>query len=657
MRRPGAVTVAIACALAAPAWVAATQLDLVDLGRIDARTGALLIAGGGRGTVDGAASWDLMAPQPGEAPAIRLVAEVSGTDLLRDSPAGSIPVAAAAYVLDGDGDLVTFLSRGVVLTPEQRDEVRRVGWRWIDHIELGAGEYSVRLLVRNHRTDAVFLDRFEVVVPGENDPAAGGHLMPPVAEVRQQGWVEVVGPGADPEGAPPARPVLVNGAETGLRVGMLGAASWEDLRIRLVDAAGRTVAEPRLTPAEGADPPYRAFVLGGFDVPVGLYRLVVRAPGGDQTTEETLAGLEILVAGAQTSAAWPVVDLRPGGDRDLTEAEEKVRSREIRRAYRQVLEAVARGDDLVARRELADLERRVAASESARSLGRLGDIQRAMADDLVRPDPRALRPVLWLHRSMNRYYRVRHESVLATHSWGMVSDLAALLAARGGDEGRAFAADVLAEQANELALVPAMRAAANMLRRTLQIDSQHVDALMALGASLERQGDTQGAADVFRRASRLEPGRHEATLRLAVNIDRNGWDSRALRLYRELYEGSGPVWIRTVAVQQLARGLVEDRKTDAAVAVLRRAVEELGPNPRLTIQLAHALHAARDTHQMAEVLDSLEADLDSGQSPRLRYAEWPELSPRVDHQRLAGLAAAACPALRTALGLASDEEG
>jgi hypothetical protein len=162
---------------------------------------------------------------------------------------------------------------------------------------------------------------------------------------------------------------------------------------------------------------------------------------------------------------------------------------------------------------------------------------------------------------------------------------------------------------------------------------------------------------MFERAIRLEPGRSEATLRLAVNLDRAGRDSQARRLYRGIIEGSAPIWVRTVAVEQLGRGLVDDGRAEEAVAVLRPATEELGPNPRLTIQLAHALDEAGETGRATELLQTLEADLDSDASPRLRYSEWPELGPRLDHQRLAERAWTALPVLSSALGTESDGSG
>jgi Flp pilus assembly protein TadD len=630
-------------------------VDLVNLGRVDARTSALLIAGGGRGTADGAVAWDLVGGEAGGRFTIRFVAEVSGVDLLRESPQGSIPVASAAYVLDRDGVLVSFMSRGAVLSAEDRDEVRRVGWRWIDGIDLDPGDYSVRLMVRNHRTGVVFLDRFEVGL-GEAGSVQRS-VLPPVASAPGEGWVHAIAEGIRADGAPAARPVLVNGQTTSLRVGLLGpAASWADLRARVVDMAGRVVAEPTLSPAQPSGSPYRDFTMGAIVVPVGRYRLVIRAPEVDGVGA-AWASLEALVVDAPTTAAWPaaVVDATDAAPAD--EAGDRLRTRDIRRAYRSALGAMARGEKVLAMQQLADLEHRVVATERATTIASLGGVQESVAAGLTRDNPKALWPVLWLHRSMNRHYRVRNESVLATHSAEIATELAGRLAARGDRDDLEFATDVLTEQANELVLVPAMHAAIRMLERALQLNPDHVDALVALGAVLERQGEIVNAGTMFERATRLDPNRYEAALRLAVTLDRAGQDSRARGIYRDLFDGAGPQWVRMIAVQQLASGLVADREAGDAVRILRRALEELGPNPRLTIQLAQALDDAGEPRLAAEMLTTLEANLDGDRSPRLRYSEWPDLGPRVDHQRLAERAHSALPALEAALGARSDEEG
>jgi tetratricopeptide (TPR) repeat protein len=649
-RRCGVLVVLVA----GPLFAAPVTADLTDLGRVDARTSALLIVGGGRGTIDGAVSWDLLPTDPGKPLAIRLVVEVSGRDLLRGSPEGILPVASAAYVLDGDGALVSFLSRGAVLSPEDREELHRVGWRWIDRIDLAPGAYSVRVIVRNHRTGAVFLDRFEVGLGKVAESES--RVLPPFVDAGDTGWVRAVGAGADAEGAPSARAVLVNGVPTRFRVGMLGPAdAWDELRVRLVDPAGRTVAEPGLSPSASATSVYRDYVMGAVDVPVGLYRLVVRVAGGD-VRSASWASLEVLVVGAQTGDPWPSATLQPVDRPAADDVEERLRSRDIRHSYHQVIAAVARGEEVVARRTLADLERRAMQAAKPAVMVRLGEIQSSLAAKVARDEPRALWPLLWLHRTMNRYYRVRNESVLATHSSAVATELAGRLASQGGRDDLAFATDVLVDQANELVLIPAMRAAKRMLRRALQLDPDHVDAQIALGAVLERQGEIVEAATMFERATRLEPERSEATLRLAVNLDRAGRDSPARKLYRSLIGTAAPIWVRTVAVEQLARGFVEDGKAGEAVAVLRGAMEEIGPNPRLTIQLAQALDEAGETRRVTEVLQTLEADLDSDASPRLRYSEWPELGPRVDHQQLAGRAREALPALVHAVGAGEDGE-
>jgi Flp pilus assembly protein TadD len=623
------------------------HVDLVDLGRVDARVAALLIAGGGRGTVDGASVAELVPGGDGGA-TLRLTVEVDGTTLLENAPSGPAPIAMAAYVLDDADRLRHFLSRGVVLEAAEREAVAAVGLRWLDAVSLDPGIYSIRLLVRHHETGAAFLDRIRVVVGSEATNAPS--LLPPLVESEVPGWVTAMSAESDGSTVPaPARVVWRPGEPLPLLVGGFGLPGAHELRARLVDVAGRTFEEPALLPEDDVGSLYRRVTVEAVDVPPGRYRLVIRAPAPDGSGE-ALAGLQVVVTPGSGGGAWPTATVASAGESVAT-GEDDLKKREIRAAYRRVLELLAAGESIQARRQLADLERRVAASGSSAALAGLGRIQRDVAGDLARENPVAVRPVLWLHRTMNRYYRVRREAVLGTQSWNTVAAMAEVLAARGDRSERDFATDVMTEQANELALVPAMRAATDLLRRTLQLDPGHGDALMALGASQERQGLMVEAARVFRRAVRAQPDHNEASLRMAVNLARGGQAASARDVYRELIAADAPSWVRTVAAQELAMDRVNSGNPSEAIRVLTEVMASVEANQRLTIQLAYALEAAGETERAAAVLDTIQADLDSGPSPRLRYAEWPALGPRVDHQGLQRRAEEGTAVLAAALGL------
>lgn len=659
-----ATLAASATPLTAVATPAATppvrEVRVEPLDRLDARTGALLIAGGGRGDVDGAAVLELLPASHDGLRALRLVVEVDGGELLEGSPEGRLPVAAAAYVLDDGGTLTGYLSRGIVLGGEARKAVGEVGLRWVDRVEVPPGRCSVRIVLRNHRTGAVFLERLEVVVPPPDAPRSG--LMPPKVAAVGGGWVDAR---ADQEPKPSdenagriaaALPVLVNRQPTALELLAPGVADLSSVRARLVDPAGRTVAEPGIRQAEkddGGGEIYSSARLGPVDVPPGRYRLVVASPAEDGSREH-LASVGVVVTDDQGALPWPAVDLTATGG--PPPAGEPPGSKNIRQAYREVLARVALGDVFEASHRLAELERSVAADASARAFSRLIRAQQTVAEQVAGADPAALRPVLWLHRSMSRYYRVRRESILGTHAWRIVEELATLLARRGDEADRRYATDLLTDQATELVEVPAMKAATEMLRRALTLDPDHVDALMAMGASSERQGEADAAVASFRRAAELEPARSEAVLRMAVNLERTGRDARAREAYERLLAGDGPAWVRTVAVQQLALQLLDDGATGRAVELLEAAIGEGDPNPRLRILLAFAWNAAGQPRRTTEVLSDLEVTTGDATSPRFRYAEWPRLGPDVDHRELETRAREGLPALRAALDVPAAAE-
>ncbi len=654
----GAMPLAALATPAGPPPVRQVRVEPLD--RLDARTGALLIAGGGRGDVDGAALLELLPGSREGLRTLRLVVEVDGGELLEGSPEGRVPVAAAVYVLDDGGTLKGYLSRGIVLEPGSRAAVGEVGLRWVDRVDVPAGRCSVRIVLRNHRTGAVFLDRLDVVVPAPAAPRSG--LMPPRIAAAAGGWVDArvtTGPPPADDAAgrlPAARPVIVNRQATALQLLAPGAAGVAALRARLVDPAGRTVAEPGLRSSDDvADAAvYAPARLDPVDVPPGLYRLVVATPGegGDR---ERLASVGVVVTDGQAGLPWPAVDLTPPGE-PASQAGDPPGSARIRQAYRDALVEMARGDVFEASHRLAALERSVAADESARAFDRLIQAQQRVAAGLGSSDPAALRPVLWLHRTMSRYYRVRRESILGTHAWRMVEEIATMLARSGDPADRRFATDLLTDQATELVEVPAMKTATEMLRRVLELEPDHVDALMAMGASFERQGEGHAAVASFRRVAELDPARREAVLRMAVNLERIGRDGRAREAYESLLAADGPAWVRTVAVQQLALQLLDDGATGRAVELLEAAIGEGDPNPRLRILLAFAWNAAGQPRRTTEVLSDLEVTTGDATSPRFRYAEWPRLGPGVDHRELETRAREGLPALRAALDVPAAAE-
>ena len=108
--------------------------------------------------------------------------------------------------LGDGGELAAFLSRGVVLDQRAREAVEEVGLRWVDRLELAPGRASIRVLVRNYRTGAAYLDRLEVELPSPTQPTPA--LLPPLAVTSPPGWSEArpVADALAADGSPPARP-------------------------------------------------------------------------------------------------------------------------------------------------------------------------------------------------------------------------------------------------------------------------------------------------------------------------------------------------------------------------------------------------------------------------------------------------------------------
>ncbi len=204
----------------------------------------------------------------GEKAYVPVQIEVDGAGLLA-VPAGSagsagtagggvLPVEVYAYALDASGAIQDFFYQSLAFDLDKAGaQLRQGGLRFFGHLDLAAGEYSVRTLIRNGASGAFSLRATALTVPAFGK---GPALLPPLfPDPAANRWALVhEAPRGNPGGgAPPAypfmarkqpfypaaRPSLAEGKETPLAlIGYdLGAAAVQT-GARILDADGKQVA-------------------------------------------------------------------------------------------------------------------------------------------------------------------------------------------------------------------------------------------------------------------------------------------------------------------------------------------------------------------------------------------------------------------------------
>ncbi|HSU83209.1 MAG TPA: VWA domain-containing protein [Thermoanaerobaculia bacterium] len=267
-----------------------------------------LMGGEEAGTVPGAV---LAAPFRGAADKayVPVLIEADGPALLAGAPPPALPVEVYVYALDAAGAIQDFLYQQLGLDLAKAGAgLRQGGLKFVGHLDLPPGEYSLRTLVRNGASGAFSLRVLPLTVPAfGKGPALLPPLFPDTAASR---WVLVR---EAPRGGPPvdypfmarqqpyvpaSRPVLASGAEVPLAlVGYdLGPG---DLKVaaRLLAADGREAATGgvRLLQRE-------ATAAGGPDRLLAAFRPPALPPG-EYTLSVTLTG----AAGAASATSAPFV--------------------------------------------------------------------------------------------------------------------------------------------------------------------------------------------------------------------------------------------------------------------------------------------------------------------------------------------------------------
>lgn len=633
-------------------------IEALDLGAVEARTGALLLSGQAGGEIEGALVWSMTGHGPEGRAEVPFVVEVDGEELLRNSRGRRLMLGVFAYIVGDDGRVVDYLAQGLILEPElYAATIARTGLKFVGRFQLDAGSYALRVMVRNQETGAFFLSWSLVDVPAADDSAA--RLLPPLFPDPVSGWLVAaqgggvatvaVGPGRTV--LPAARPMLAENRPAELFVNDHGWGADVRVGVRIVNEIGRTVAEPvsELGPAPDANAGLRRLTLSPVHLPPGAYTLIL-------TLDENAGGellrraIRVVVVAEHDLRAWATTPGAAGSDTaEATgggEQAPRMRPRELRDAYLEALSTLAAGDAHGASLALAGIERRALSDPTPKALRELTDTEQEVVKKLAATDPASLAPVALLHRDLERSYTARSEGMLAAHARAMTVTTAEHLGRLrpGGD----FSANLMVSVAVDLAEAMASASARNLLERTLRLAPGHGPALLSLGFSFERAAEYHEASLAYGSLVSADPQHREGRLRLALNLVRTGRRQAGEEMLRALLDDGEQAWIEALAAQELVRNLLGDGRTAEAEREVRADLQRRPDDQRLWILLGAILDAEGRHAESVDTLRSL-PPATRGVSPRARYAEWPELGFAASRQQLATAAREGLPALGAAL--------
>ncbi len=611
-----------------------------DLGAVEARTAALLLSGQSGGDLPGAILWcaEQDTDEGGRVPT-HLYVELDGGALLDSARPGRVPVVVAAYAIDEQGVVVGSLAYGVIVEGEGlRDALAPGGLRFVGEMALPPGSVSLRVMVRVHGTERFLLTREELrLAPADTGEAA---VSAPLFTVPEDTWLEarqqdLFGFAECVHGVvPAAKPVL----DVTRPMSFVAIASgWPEgarLRASVLDRWGRTLEQPQLSigrkrPAAG-DAEIMEIEMLPFDVPQGEYRVTLQVL--TDTFEELAArGLRAVLVSGEANISWAGLDEPAGGAPDPAQATvisgDEPDKRQLESAYVAALRVMAEGDEMAARRAVADLERSVFDTDRASGTTALRRAELTVAGRLEDRDPQSLPPLIVLHRNLCHTYVAYHEIMLARHSATMVTELAEMFGTiKGGSQVDDIAEYSLVSVALDLVQRSDPGAGASLLERTLELDPESILALVNLAFLREQTGQWSEAVDLLQTLVGVDPENLEARLRLGVNLRRTGRHGAARKTLGSLLGNSTPDWIRSIAAQELAHLLVKKGRLDEAERVLVRAMDSTADRQTLAIQLAWTRDQAGRAAEATATLAHVERDIGHPiGSARLRYCQWPDM--------------------------------
>jgi len=213
----------------------------------------------------------------GEKAYVPVVIEIGGETLLAGPRPPSLPVEVYAYALDEVGAVHDFFSQTVVLDlTKAGPSLRQQGVKFLGHLDLLPGDYSLRVLVRNAVSGVSGLKVASIRVPAAG--ASAPLLLPPLVPETSNAWL-MAREQPRTEGPEPPYPFLLRNQRF---VPSVHPALPPGRDVRLV-IAGYGLGEP---PWKGT-----AVVVSadGHETPAGDLQIVDRKAGADGAPDRAVA--------------------------------------------------------------------------------------------------------------------------------------------------------------------------------------------------------------------------------------------------------------------------------------------------------------------------------------------------------------------------------
>ena len=328
------------------------------------------------------------------------------------------------------------------------------------------------------------------------------------------------------------------------------------------------------------------------------------------------------VVRAQAPAGPPAAPEERNGTLGLREGE-KLQPERIQEIYRRILVDWSAGQTDRAPDELIELETAVVVDGDVGTRKTLLKAEQSVIHQAGASDIEALVPIAVLHHEA--YRRLlgrgsRGEAMAMVHTRTMARDLAVLYREQSGSEGAALVSSRLLTSLGGLLLQSAQQLpAAEMFQQAVELDARNTAALLGLAAIYEKNAQPGSAVKYLRRALETDPGSAEGKLRLALNLKRLDQQEEARKLLEELAAAADSTWVTPLAYQELARLHSDREQTAEAEKVLRRALERLPDDARLTVQLAAVLDRRGEAREATALVEKILTSAATRESVSSRY--------------------------------------
>lgn len=292
--------------------------------------------------------------------------------------------------------------------------------------------------------------------------------------------------------------------------------------------------------------------------------------------------------------------------------------------YAQALLEFGRQRDLEALSLAEELHQEVVAREVSEALPAMERETLALARKLGKSHHDALLAIARFHEQAYSRYLAGSQYPLASFSRQVAGRL--LLEPPQGETAafRAMRARLVASLAGRTHGARQWSGAADLYRVALDLDSSLGPAWLGLATIQEKRGSYLSAVASLRALSALPDAPPEASLRLGINLLRAEQPVEGRRRLAAILDSpSEPVWVRSLAAQELARDLLEGWEGERGLIVLEEAAATLPCDPALRVQLDYFRERIHRDHA-AKSFDPGVLCEGSDLSTRARYSRFPD---------------------------------